>query len=249
MGSWRVKLASLALAAGVLSGVASAGAEDPPTPASRAAIEEIVREYLLKHPEVIIQSIQGMQERQRASEEQQAVQRLAAREGDLLRDASAPVGGNPAGDVTLVEFFDYRCSYCRSVADTVVKLVESDPGLRLVYKELPILGPDSLLAARAALAAHMQGKYGPFHRALMSAPEPFTVEAVAKIATGAGLDPDRLRKDMELPDVQAAIQRNLALAQDLGITGTPTFVVGSQVVPGAVSLEVLKGLIARARAK
>jgi protein-disulfide isomerase len=249
MGSWRIWLASLTLAAGVLLGAGGAGAEDPPTPASRAVIEEIVREYLLKHPEVIIQSIQGLQERQRASQEQQAVQRLAAREGDLLRDASAPVGGNPAGDVTLVEFFDYRCSYCRSVADAVAKLVESDPGLRLVYKELPILGPDSLVAARAALAAHMQGKYGPFHRALMSAPEPFTVEAVARIAAGAGLDPDRLRTDMERPDIQASIQRNLALAQDLGITGTPTFVVGGQVVPGAVSLEVLEGLVARARAK
>lgn len=247
-GIRRIVLASLALVVGLLFGTTGRAA-DAPSPESRAGIEEIVREYLLKHPEVILQSIQAMQERQRAVEQEQGAQRLAARQDDLLRDASAPVEGNPAGDVTVVEFFDYRCQYCRSVADTVTKLVQSDPGLRLVYKEFPILGPDSVIAARAALAAHAQGKYGAFHRALMAAPEPFTIEAIAKLAAQAGLDPDRLRADMEQPKIQAMIERNRALAQYLGITGTPTFVIGARVVPGALTLEALKTLIAQARAK
>ena len=247
-GTPRTALASLALAVGVLL-AATGGAADPAVPLSRAAIEEVVREYLLAHPEVILQSIQAMQDRQRTTQQQQAAQRLAARHDELYREPAAPVGGNPSGDVTVVEFFDYRCPYCRSVAETVAKLVESDPGVRLVYKELPILGPESVIAARAALAAHAQGKYGAFHRALMSAPEPFTVETIAKLAAEAGLDPDRFRADMAEPQIQAAIERNRTLARDLGITGTPTFVIGAQVVPGALTLEALKALITQARAQ
>lgn len=151
--------------------------------------------------------------------------------------------------MTLVEFFDYRCRCCRAVADTVANLVRDDPGLRLVYKEFPVLGQESVIASRAALAAHAQGKYAAFHRALMAAPDPFTVEAMTKLAAQTGLDPDRFRADMDQPGVQAVIDRNRALAQDLGITGTPTFVVGSEVVPGALPLETLKALVAKARAR
>jgi protein-disulfide isomerase len=126
-GTRRTALASLALAVGVLL-AATGGAADPAAPLSRTAIEEVVRDYLLAHPEVILQSIQAMQDRQRAAQQQQAAQRLAARQDELYREPAAPVGGNPSGDVTVAEFFDYRCRYCRSVAETVAKLVESDPG-------------------------------------------------------------------------------------------------------------------------
>jgi protein-disulfide isomerase len=246
-GPVRIVIASLAVA--LLVGPAPGRAEDPPSPASRAGIEAIVREYILKHPEVILESMQGMQERKRAAAREQASQRVAARQDDLLRDPAAPVEGNLAGDVTVVEFFDYRCPHCRSVAGTVDKLVESDPRIRLVHKQFPVLGPDSVIAARAALAARAQGKYLALHRALMSAAEPFTAQALDKLALEAGLDLDRLRADMEQPAIQAAIDRNRALAQDLGITGTPTFVVGAQIAPGAMSLEVLQALVAEARVK
>jgi protein-disulfide isomerase len=233
----------------ILLGATAGSAEEAINPASRAAIEQIIRDYLLEHPEVILQAMQAMQERRLAAQQAQAARQVAAHQDDLLRDASAPVGGDPAGDVTVVEFFDYRCSYCRATADTVEKLVDSDARLRIVYKEFPVLGPESMLAAQAALAAHVQGKYRAFHRALMSAPEPFTLEGIVKLAANVGLDPDRLRADMAQPEIQKAIERNQALAKDLGITATPTFVVGARVVPGAMSLDMLKTLVAEARAK
>jgi protein-disulfide isomerase len=147
----------------------------------------------------------------------------------------------------LVEFFDYNCPYCRRVAPTVVELEEADPDLRLVYKEFPILGPSSQLAARAALASRRQGKYVPFHNALMQATEQVAEETVMETARAVGLDTERLDQDMRDPAIEDAIARNLQLANALGITGTPSFVIGHEVVPGAVDLRTLQSLIARAR--
>jgi protein-disulfide isomerase len=147
----------------------------------------------------------------------------------------------------LVEFFDYNCQYCRRVAPTVVELEEADPDLRLVYKEFPILGPGSHFAARAALASRNQGRYVRFHNALMQANEQVTEETVMDIAREVGLDTERLEQDMQDPAIEEAIARNLQLANALGITGTPSFIIGQEVVPGAVDLRTLQGLIARTR--
>jgi protein-disulfide isomerase len=157
------------------------------------------------------------------------------------------VGGNPSGDITLVEFFDYNCPYCRRVAPTVTDLIEDDPNLRLVYKEFPILGPGSQFAARAALASRAQGKYSEFHETLMNAGRQVNEDSVIEIAREVGLDVDRLAQDMEDPAIEAAIARNLALANTLGITGTPSFVIGDEIVPGAVDRATLEGLITQAR--
>src|ERR671919_1805858 len=211
------------------------------------AFEQRVRDYLLKHPEVIMEALQILQARQKAAEAENLKRAIAERSEEILNDPAAPVGGNPSGDVTLVEFFDYNCPYCRRVAPTVVELEQADPALRLVYKEFPILGPGSQFAARAALASGRQGKYVPFHNALMQASEQVTEETVMMIAGTVGLDIERLERDMQDPAIQEAIARNLQLANALGITGTPSFIIGQEVVPGAVGMGALQGLIERAR--
>src|SRR4029453_16210905 len=146
-----------------------------------------------------------------------------------------------AGDVTLVEFFDYNCPYCRKGAPPIVELEQSDRDLRLVYKEFPILGPGSQFAARAALASRKQRKYVRFHNALMQAKQQGTEETVIEIAHAVGLDTKRLKQDMQDPAIQDAITRNLQLANALGITGTPSFVIGERMVLGAVDLRTLQG--------
>lgn len=211
------------------------------------AFEQRVRAYLLKNPEVIMEALQILQQRQRAAEAENLKRTIAERSDDILNDPAAPVGGNPSGDVTVVEFFDYNCPYCRRVAPTVTELEQADPDLRLVYKEFPILGPGSQFAARAALASRRQGKYVAFHHALMQATEQVTEETVMEVARAVGLDLEQLRADMQEPAIQQAIARNLQLADALGITGTPSFIIGEEVVPGAVDLRTLQSLIARVR--
>ena len=216
-------------------------------PAELDPFEQRVRGYLLRNPEVIMEALQVLQGRQRAAEAENLKRTIAERSEEIFNDPAAPVGGNAAGDVTLVEFFDYNCPYCRRVAPTVADLEEADPNLRIVYKEYPILGPGSQFAARAALASRRQGKYVPFHNALMQATDQVTEATVMETAREVGLDTEQLRADMQDPANQAAIARNLQLADALGINGTPSFVIGDRVVPGAVELRTLQGLVARAR--
>jgi protein-disulfide isomerase len=232
-------------------GIDQVNAQAVPPVSSQAAeldeFEQRVREYLLKNPEVIMEALQILQQRQRAAEAENLKRTIAERNAEILNDPAAPVGGNPAGDITLVEFFDYNCPYCRRVAPTVVELEQGDPDLRLVYKEFPILGPGSQFAARAALASRKQRKYVPFHNALMQATEQVSEEVVMETAREVGLDTEQLKVDMRDPAIQEAIGRNLQLANALGITGTPSFIIGEEVVPGAVDLRTLQSLIARAR--
>jgi protein-disulfide isomerase len=206
-----------------------------------------VRDYLLNNPEVLLEAMEVLQERQRVAEAEIVQKAIVARRDEILNDPTAPVGGNEAGDVTLVEFFDYNCPYCRRVAPTVARLEKADPGLRVVYKEFPILGPGSDFAARAALASQRQGKYFAFHNALMQADGNVTEETVIEIAREVGLDTERLGADMQDPAIDAAIARNRQLASALGINGTPAFVIGDHIVPGAVDLATLQGLVVRAR--
>jgi protein-disulfide isomerase len=209
--------------------------------------EQRVRDFLLDHPEVIIEAMQRLQERQRAAEAESLRRTIAARRDEIFNDPSAPVGGNPSGDVTVVEFFDYNCHYCRRVAPTLAEVEESDADLRIVYKEFPILGPGSRFAARAALAAQQQGTYRTFHTALMQVQEQLNEDQVMKIAQAVGLNIGRLRQDMQDAEIEDAIARNLQLAEALGITGTPSFVIGDQIVPGAIDRSTLERLIAGAR--
>jgi protein-disulfide isomerase len=210
-------------------------------------IQHRVRASLTNYAENIVDAAHRVETRRIAAEQDEIKNAIAEQEVELLRDPSSPVGGNPRGDVALVEFSDYNCPYCRRVAPLLAEAEASDPMLRLVYKEVPILGPDSLYAAKAALAAHRQGKYVAFHRALMDAKGVASEGLVLAIAARIGLDVVRLKGDIEDPSIQAVIDRNLVLARTLGITGTPSFVIGDEIVRGAVDLKTMQTLVRQAR--
>lgn len=224
------------------------------TPAASADVpqdefEKRVGAYLLNHPEVIIEAVNRYESKQAAHQETEAQVVLKARADEVFRDKESPIAGNPTGNATLVEFFDYNCPYCRRMAPIMEKLIGADPQLRVVYKEFPILGPNSVFAAKAALAAHEQGKYVPFHDGLFQLHGATEPSKVIEVAGKVGLDIDRLKSDMKQPAIQAAIEKNLALAQALRINGTPGFVIGDQIVRGATDLTALQKLIRASRDK
>jgi protein-disulfide isomerase len=214
---------------------------------SQDAFGQRVRAYLLEHPEVIIEAVRRFEARQQQREESEIQKILKARAEDILRDADSPVGGNPQGDVSLVEFFDYNCPYCRRVAPVMVDAEAADPKLRIVYKEFPILGPGSTFAAKAALAVHRQGKYVAFHKELMQVRGRVDEARVLDVAAKIGVEVELMKTDMNDPAIQAAIDRNLELAEVLRINGTPGFVIGEQILHGATDLKTLQELIREAR--
>jgi protein-disulfide isomerase len=243
-----IPILALALAM-LLAGPGAAPAQQSPalTPAQADAVRALVRDYILQNPEIISEAIRLLQEREQVEAAQKQRQAFAALKGDLFHDPAAPTLGNPKGDVTIVEFFDYRCGYCKQVAPAIAKLLEDDKNIRLVVKEFPILGPDSVVASRAALAAVKQGKYAPFHWALLNAKGQLDEAQIMRIAGQVGLDTKQLRQDMAAPEIETVIKRSYSLAEALQIRGTPAFIVGEELVPGAVDLPTLKALVAKAR--
>ena len=219
---------------------------------SGPGLQQAIRDYILAHPEVLIQSLQSAKRRQEQSAAAAAKSKIVAFRKDLLEDPNAPVLGNPAGDVTLVEFFDYRCPYCRQVEPWLQTLIKEDPGVRLVQKEFPILGPASVYAARVALAAWKQGKHTEFHDALMRKEGKMDEgdiheDLILQVAQSVGLNIDRMREDMNSPDVEAEIQGSVRMARTLGLTGTPAFIIGTELVPGATDLATFKSMVDDAR--
>lgn len=238
----------LLLALSSLGSVRSfAQAPQPSQPSSAAAMEQAIHDYLLAHPEVMLESIRNFDVHRKAVEQAQAQAKVRQNLSALRSNSPASSAATAAEPVTIVEFFDYRCGFCKKVQPTVAQLA-ARPGVRIIYKDLPILGPDSLLAAKAALAAEKQGGYARLHDALIGAAAPLTAGSIVEFATKAGLDAVLLKKDMESPEVNGAIQRNLALAEKLSIQATPTFVVGDQMISGALTPEAFDGLIKKAQA-
>ena len=236
-------LAALALLAPVAADSHSNHGSGP----DKGAIEEVVRDYLLKNPEVIEEAI-GVLRAKRQEEERKRAEAAIAENGEALHEhPMSPVSGNAQGDVTVVEFFDYRCGFCKRALPAMEALLKEDANVRVVWKEFPILGPVSLFAAQAAMAAERQGKYYPLHLALMKEPD-LTEGKVVELAVEAGLDMERLRQDMEDPAIEAYLNETRALAQQIGISGTPAFVVGGSLAPGAVDIARLKEMVAAARA-
>lgn len=215
---------------------------------SEEDVKRLALEAILENPEIVMQAVEILQEREAEAQAEASQTALSERRDALERDPNAPVLGNPEGDVTLVEFFDYNCPYCRRAAEGVEALIKGDPDLRVVLREWPILGEDSVAAARAALAAERQGGYEAFHFALMGVEGRVDDAAIEAAAEAAGLDLERLRADMGAPEVDAHIAASMELAEALGVTGTPAFVVGDTVVPGAVPPEELARLVEEARA-
>src|SRR4051812_18993062 len=217
------------------------------TPQQKTEIEKIVHDYLVEHPEVIKEAIQALQAKEEQSKVDSQTQSVLENKDALFNDPGTPVAGNPMGDVTVVEFFDYHCPYCKAVAAPLQQLLQDDKGVRLVMKEFPILGEDSVLASHAALAAAGQGKYWEFHQALMEHRGQFDMDVIKTIAAKVGLDPAKLEADMSQQQIEPLISANHKLAQTLDVSATPTFIIGDQVVEGAVPLEQLKELIQKAR--
>jgi protein-disulfide isomerase len=217
------------------------------TPEQRGAIEAIIHDYLMQNPDVLIEALREAEAKANTDADAKAVQVLRDRRREIFDDPATPVGGNPQGDVAIVEFFDYRCPYCKQVHPAIQKLLDQDRKLRFVYKELPVLGPQSDMAAHAALAARLQGKYEPFHTAMMATKGQITDEVVYRVAGSIGIDVDRLKRDMTGPEIDQALNANKALANALDIRGTPGFIIGDHIVPGAIDLDALKNMVADAR--
>jgi protein-disulfide isomerase len=223
------------------------------TPSSSAvnpnsALEQTIHDYILAHPEVLVESLKLAKQKQQERFAAVIKSRIVAFRKELLEDPSAPVLGNPKGDVTLVEFFDYRCPYCRQVEPWVQTLIKEDPGVRVVQKQFPILGPASVYAAHVALAALKQGKHAAFHDALMAKEgkideRDIHEDLILQAAESVGLDIDRMKADMKSPDVEAEIQGSIQVARSLGLTGTPAFIIGTELVPGATDLQTLRSMV------
>ncbi|MGB0575669.1 MAG: DsbA family protein [Alphaproteobacteria bacterium] len=217
------------------------------TPEQRKAFEGVIKDYLLKNPIIIREAIQALQAQEEAAKQAQAAAALKTHKDQLFYDKTSPVAGNPKGDITVVEFFDYNCGYCKRVTPTIKAVMEKDPNLRVVYKEFAILGPQSITAARAALAAQKQGKYKEFHEGLMMGQS--DENSIAALTNLLGMDYSKLRKDMADPKIQQVLQKNYQLATTLGINGTPAFVIGERLVTGAIGEAALTQIIKEERAR
>ncbi len=235
-------LATLVLALGLVP-----GREDGLSPGQTKQVEAVLQQYLDAHPEAVVHAIERLQEREKSAARESQRSLVKAHAAAILHDDGDPVLGNPQGDVTLVEFFDYRCPYCKRAFPGVMETVRDDGHIRLVLKEFPILGAASQAAARAALASIKQGKYEAFHVALLGAKTELTNDTILDIAKSVGLDVKRLADDMTKPEIDAAIKKNYELAAILKIDGTPTFVIGDELVPGAIEKGALERLVREAR--
>ncbi|MCC7427089.1 MAG: thioredoxin domain-containing protein [Alphaproteobacteria bacterium] len=213
----------------------------------RAAIEAIVRELLVRDPTLLRDAISALQARQDQEAAREQSQMIATYRRALVADPADPVLGNPQGDVTLVEFSDYRCPVCTRAQPIVAEVLARDPRLRLVVKEVPVIRPDSVFGARAALAAQRQGRYEAMRVALFRHQDTLSDEVVLRIAREAGLDVARFRRDYADPAVEARVAENLTLARAIGLSATPTFVLGERMIPGLLSPADLLAMVAELR--
>jgi protein-disulfide isomerase len=219
------------------------------TSEQRAEIIGILREALRSDPSILREALEALRTSYRTRQDEAAHAAIALKRDSLLADPVDPVAGNPAGDVTVVEFYDTRCPYCRRMLPTLAALLKAEPGIRLVYKDLPVLGPTSQIEARALLAAQRQGGYLRMQEALMQAVAPSTPESIRVEAERQGLDGLRLLQDMNDPAIHTRLTTNMMLARGLNIGGTPAMVIGGRLIPGAMELAELRAAIQEARAR
>ena len=208
-------------------------------------VKQLALEAILENPQIIMQAVAILEQRKR----ERAASASNTVRLQLEQDPNSPNLGNPDGDVTVIEFFDYNCPYCRKAGQTVQELLASDANVRVIYREWPILGEDSVFASRAALAARAQGKYEEFHWALMNGEGRASEASILKLARHLGLDVEKLQADMTSPAVEAHIAQSSALARTLGFTGTPAFIVGDRTAPGMLSTDEITTMVAEARAE
>ncbi len=236
-------LAALGFVATLSASPASAQAL---TPEQHKAVKDLIRETLLKNPEIIQEAMIELERRNTVAQADAQRNAVSAEKARLIDPATSVIVGNPQGDVTLVEFMDYNCGFCKRALEDVRALAKDDPKLRVVIKDFPILGPDSVEASRVAIAvkAQLQGpKYWDFHHKLMATKGRINAAKALEVAKESGVDIERARKDMESPATRAAIEDTVALGDRLGLTGTPAFIIGDEVVFGAVGQAALKAKI------
>ena len=203
------------------------------TPAQRKEIEAIVKDVLLNNPEVLLEAQNALEAKMDKIQADRMAVAIKEHAGELFRPAASPVVGNVKGDVPVIEFFDYNCGYCKKAFSDLAKLIDKDKKVRVILKEFPILAKGSEEASRVALAAKMQGKYWEFHRAMLESQGQANEASALRVAEKLGLDMARLKKDMASPEVKKEIDDTRQLATKMGIQGTPHFIVGDRIIPGA----------------
>jgi protein-disulfide isomerase len=243
----RVALAAaMMMSAGIVAGHAQSFSSP-----QRSEIEKIVRDYLVAHPEVLQEAISALEKKQAADEAEKHEAAVKDNAQEIFDSPRQVTVGNPQGDVTFVEFFDYNCGYCKRAMSDMFDLIKNDPKLKVVLKEFPVLGPGSVEAARVAVAVRMQDKTGKkyldFHQKLLGGRGQADKARALAAAKEAGFDMARLEKDMASDEVRASLEESLKLAEKLGLNGTPSYVIGQNVVVGAVGLDALKEKINTAR--
>jgi protein-disulfide isomerase len=245
----KISIALVGLAVGAMAAGYSVRAAEPLfDDAQKEELHGIIRDYLVNNPDVIREAMEALQAQEEAAQATLVQDTVRQNADALFRSEYDVVIGNPEGNLTMVEFFDYNCGYCKRSLDDVVALVETDPEIKFVLKEFPILGEGSVFAARAAIAARKQGKYWELHQAMMRERGTNDEAQVVRLAADLGLDVERLRADMEADEVDLTIQQNYSLAEAMGIQGTPAFLVDDRLIPGALGLEGLRTQIAEERA-
>lgn len=264
-GKRRCGLPMALFAAGTMAlvsfGFVAADAQDKPAPAAEAAkvpvsperrseIEQVIKDYLMANPEILLQAQQALEAKMEKDQTEKTKAALKDHATDIFKDPESAIGGNPDGDVTIVEFFDYNCGYCRRSYDDIAKVIKADPKVKFVFKELPIINQEaSPGAAKVALAARKQGKYMEVHQALMKGQGIASEATALKKAEALGLDMAKLKADMGSPEIKAELDKVMDLAKKLNVGGTPFFLVGDHVVAGGYEnlAELLTGHVADVR--
>ena len=217
----------------------------------KSEIERVIRDYIVSHPEVLQEAIAELDKRQVAADAEKAKAAVANNAETIFNSNRQVVLGNPKGDVTMVEFFDYNCGFCKRAMADMLQLLKEDPKLRIVLKEFPVLGPGSIEAAKVAVAVRMQDKAGKkyldFHQKLLGGRGQADKARAVAVAKEVGMDMARLDKDMASEEIAASIDEGLKLAETLGLNGTPSYIVGPDIVVGAVGIDALRTKVAMAR--
>tara|TARA_B100001750_G_scaffold205949_1_gene183314 strand:+ start:988 stop:1719 length:732 start_codon:yes stop_codon:yes gene_type:complete len=214
---------------------------------TRAEVEAIVKEYIQNNPEVILDSVDAYGRAQQEADLEAQQQEVEKQLGWIENNKNLPVAGNPNGDITIVEFFDYNCGYCKKALSDVMTLIEEDKNLKFVFIDMPILGPTSTLAAKWALAAKEQNAYLEYHIALMEGSGMITEARLESIAKKIGLNVDQLRKDAEGPEIAAIVAEKAAKAAQMGISGTPAFIIDGKLYGGYIGVDRMRNAVAEAR--
>lgn len=213
---------------------------------TKGDIEGIIREYIMENPELIIESFQAYQEKEKRKQQEALKEKLSGLK-DQLAGMDVPMAGNPDGDVTIVEFYDYNCGYCKKAVGDIVKILETDKNVKVLFIDYPVLGASSQEAAKWALASAKQGKYYEYHVALMEFKGQKSEATLTSVAKSVGLDVDQLKKDAEDPAIAKTLQEFAMLARELGIRGTPAFIIGDDLSPGYIGYQGVKAGVEKAR--